>query len=490
MKTSLRPFSLFLVLFCFSGFFVSGFAFDQQNTIFVAPSQFSQIADSLRAHGFPVLMNPVFSLSYNKADSSLQLVQTDSTGEQSLRRFQLAPELFDSFQNESPARGPSLPIDRPTLPERNSQQGRVYLMTHTALKSFYVYPYGFSTAFENLTGQVVFGMALLSGGASLYGSYALTKNMELGYGRVAFMNYGGELLGISVPRLLTVWLHNGTNMDGARSNYYNYYEEESNQGSDKIGALLSMVGFPYGIYLGSKVNFAGHNQYGNASIMTDFSRWAYLYGYLLPLYNVNQLSDREYFAAASGLTLLLLPTGFYVGYQLVKDQDISSGRSFMVTTGGMMGAITGALLPTLMESENGKVYITSTLLGHIAGTAFGFQFRPGTDYSFGQGVFMALSAAGGAAVAISLPLIAEANEHQAYTLMGLLGGWGGFVLGEGLARSIFDSSERDRGMTSRVSFPVLWQWPAMAGPVLSSFRHAPKTGALPVKVDLIRVGLN
>ena len=108
-----------------------------------------------------------------------------------------------------------------------SQDGRVYFMIHSSLKSIYVYPVNLNIVFEDMAGHVNAGLTTLLFSASVYGSYPFTKGRELGYGRVAFMNYGGEL-GIAYPALFA----------GFVEGLHREYE------TSKINAWGAMFGYP------------------------------------------------------------------------------------------------------------------------------------------------------------------------------------------------------------------------------------------------------
>ena len=338
----------------------------------------------------------------------------------------------------------SLHEERKAPPASLKQDGRVYFMLNTTLKSLYVYPVNMMRAFSDINGQVVAGLSLLTLGGSLYGSYLFTKNRELGYGRVEFMNYGGDLGGLYYPNLLGYFLDNLSAANTAQ-----------------VSAWLGMIGYPVGIYMGSRVQFAKNDEYGNASIMTTMSKWGFLYGFLLPLYL--DLRDHDYVAVATGLTMGLIPTGFYVGKKLVGDRSYSSGRSILIMTSGIMGAATGALIPTLWESNEPKIYATTALIGQVLGTYFGFNYLAERSYSFGQGLFMSASAIVGGALAEAPLLIARVNgnSHEAYTILGIGGAWGGLMIGEYLSRSLFEKTPHDKQASSAVSFPGVWELPLL-----------------------------
>ncbi|MBL8025424.1 MAG: hypothetical protein JNL74_03390 [Fibrobacteres bacterium] len=485
---------IFTIIFLFAAF-VNAQESTAGNVEYIPPAKYAKLVDALTDAGIPFpKASDIVSLSYDKFAQEFSIVVNEqSTGGQKTIKVGYINKKFDEQMSRI---NQPIGIFKETVvdeSELKKQNGRVYFMGNTTLKSLWLYPNAINTIGENVDDQVIAGMVLLTGGATLYGTYLFTKNRELGYGRVAMMNYGSELLGFHYPQLLSVFLHNSTNVDDDDENWrydsygYSYYEPKAKT-SEKAAAWASAVGFPLGIYIGSKVNFTGNHDYGNAAVMATFSRWAYLYGYLLPSFYENSLTEEEYFGTASVLTMTLLPVGYYAGYKFIDGKEISAGRSFMIASGGVMGTATGALLPTLFEVDEYRVYTSAALLGNIAGTLFGYKFNMKHNYTFGQGVFMSLSAAAGAAVALSVPLIMQADNHQAYTLAGLGGGWSGYFLGENLARSIFDSSERDKKESaSNISFPIAYEWPLILGANLAE----KKTGNMlktPV-VDIIRINL-
>jgi hypothetical protein len=160
-------------------------------------------------------------------------------------------------------------------------------------------------------------------------------------------------------------------------------------------------------------------------------------------------------------------------------------------TTGIMGAITGALLPTLSESHlsdigAARVLSASAMAGHIAGTIAGFSYHKDTLYSFLQGVFISVSATGGCALGLAVPLIANTDfndYHQLYTLVGIGGAWGGLIIGERLSHSVFEKSSRDNRTASGLSFPIFAQLPIFAIGRVCSMN--PESVDLP-PVDIIR----
>jgi hypothetical protein len=360
-----------------------------------------------------------------------------------------------------------MPDTTKSIKPKLRQDGRVYFMINCAVKSIGVYSSGLSLAFPTANEQVLFGSSLLALGISLYGSYAYTQKMELGYGRVEMMNYGGDL-GIIYPNLISFLLANSTD--------FKYYDELRGWGQ--------MILFPLGIFAGSKVNFAGNFEYGDASIMTTSSKFGLLYGFMLPLF-FKDFSSKEYIGFSTGFSMLFIPTGFYIGKLLVGDKHYSSGRSALITTAAVMGALSGALFPTLWEENQKEVYAATTLIGHLLGTTFGFNYMHERSYTFGQGMFMAASAVVGTAVAEAFPLIAQADGnkyHRVYTTCGIIGSWGGLMLGEILSRALFEKSGRDNPKTASISLPALYQLP-----ILIAYSQSKSNANLNINVPLLEL---
>ena len=388
-----------------------------------------------------------------------------------------------------------------------NQDGRIYFIAQNTIKSTYVYPVNLGIALENIPPRVTTGILFLTYGGAIYGSYRYTRNMELGYGRVAMMNYGGEL-GISYSALLSAFIDNivdGTkNIDDNRIEHadntrnkdelsekdIDYTDDEDRFPALKFNTWTSMFAFPLGLYAGSKTNLYGNTQYGNITISRFLGRSAFLYGFMTPLLLSSDIRTKHYKKLASGLTMGLIPIGNYMGYRLTRNKDYSSGRAFLIETTGIMGAVTGFLLPRILDlnyaDNNIRRFMTVTTLGcHVLGTKFGFSFHKDRSYSFGQGVFMALSATGGAALAMAVPLLADIDYeryHQAYDVPGIIGAWVGLVAGESLSRSIFEKTSHDKRQAYNISFPILYQWPVL----LLSQKFSKTTESDFLKFDILK----
>ena len=418
----------------------------------VNPASYGQVRAIIAAKNAVFPQGQILAMGFKKSPANataktLIVIALNADGQPQKHVYTLSIDAYHTLANPfAVSAGQSASVETPmengaSVHPQLRQDGRVYFMLNTTLKSLWVYPGNMTDALGSMDDNVLAGLSLLTLGGSLYGSYLFTQHMELGYGRVEFMNYGGDLGGITYPLLVRYCF--------------------SSQGGDQASAWMGILGFPAGIYLGSKVTFAKNDAYGNASIMTSMSKFGLLYGFLLPIYFFDNLTVNTYAQWGTGLSMALIPAGFYVGSLLVGDKDYSSGRSVMITTTGIMGALTGLIIPTWFESVESKVYVTTTLAGHMLGTYIGFNYRKDQAYTFGQGIFTAASALVGAGLAEALPLIARAEAHQVYSVCGLAGAWGGFALGELMSRSLFEKFAHDKRLSSSISFPGLGQLPLL-----------------------------
>lgn len=389
----------------------------------------------------------------------------------------------DSPRVEIPVPGERPSGSETDLPQKakGRETGRVYFVASSALRTLTIYPAAYGTLLgDEADARTITGLSLLTFGGSLYGSYRFTKNRQLGYGRVGMMNYGGELA-TSYSFLLSRFVYGAAKFEdqvdtltrtiqdpnAQTASDTTEYDTVQSEIPDKIFAGGSVLGFPLGIYLGSRATLFGNYQYGNVAITRFLGRSAWLYGYLLPLYSSGD-DKYKYHLASSILTMGLVPAGCYAGTRWTKDKDYSSGRSFFIETAGIMGSLSGWLLPHLFDLHLGRdlsinerrALLTSILTGHALGTTFGFKYKKQNSYSFFQGVFTAFSAVSGGALGLSIPFLAQADSAKPYIAAGVAGAWGGLIAGEYLAKSLFEETGHDRRESRLdVQIPAAFTWP-------------------------------
>jgi hypothetical protein len=127
------------------------------------------------------------------------------------------------------------------------------------------------------------------------------------------------------------------------------------------------------------------------------------------------------------------------------------------------------------------------MAGHLLGTGFGFLYRSSKEYTFSQGVFCAAAAGVGSLVGFSVPLIARSHSNQSYIIAGIIGAWGGLILGEYLTKSIFETSDRDsKSSKVNISIPIAYQWPLLLK------KSASKTGISQISqapIELVKLSM-
>jgi hypothetical protein len=444
-----------------------------------APAQYDSVLGLLPGGKTLRASKNIVSIGTDPATGEIVVISLDDAGTPEKSTFSKA-----SIRQQSVS--PSVTAQNPKVP----QNGRTWFIIESAVKSAFVYPTSFLSAFSGGNGQTVAGFSLLTIGGTLYGTYAFTKNMELGYGKVGLMNYGSTLFGSYYPALLAAFLAGTTDLDNVpmTTDAYGYsYYTGGPSTVEKINAWCSMIGFPLGMVVGSKINLVDKDDFGKVAAMEYMSQTLGGIGFVLPLYFLDVGDDPDAYLTTSSLfSMAFLPAGMAIGKSMCGNRDISAGRGSLPWVSGLLGTATGvglASLPDYNDVEGmtiARILATCGLAGYATGTALGFNYHPSIDYSYWQTVFIGASSCAGIVMGIALPLIVQSSERQPYIIAGSLGGWTGFFVGERLSLSLFEKSSRDRRSSSiKFELPGLAALPIM---IASDKTHSSKrsaTGMLP-----------
>jgi hypothetical protein len=200
--------------------------------------------------------------------------------------------------------------------------------------------------------------------------------------------------------------------------------------------------------------------------MEYFSQTSGALAFALPVFFIDNPDDRSYLATATGLSMVFLPAGFYAGYKLVENRDISAGRGTLLWVTGVMGSLTGLGLASLGDEFHGiastRAILASTIAGYAGGTLLGFAYKPQTEYTFWQSVFIGASSTAGSGIMLAFPLLMEVDKHQPFIISALIGGWSGFFVGDILSKSLFEKTSRDkRSSNIQFNLPGLTALPAL-----------------------------
>jgi len=311
---------------------------------------------------------------------------------------------------------------------KHNQRGRAYLLSRSTLLSLGTFTSSFSMLSDgyNSTAQA---LALGASGASLYGMYALTQDVDLGYGKVTFINHWSTAGAIFYPAIL-----------GELAN------------SEKVYAVTSLAGYAGGMALGLAQQHAkiSNHDFGRASF-TSFSGWSA--AALAPALYAAFAGDSFIPKFALALSGVAMPAGYYAGYQFISDRPMSPGRSVMVTNATLLGALTGISIVAVIEPESTPGSILPIVATSIGGGAFGYGYQYKKEYSFMQGAFTALSTAAGGLVGIGLGIGLQSWDLG--PLLMSMGGWAGFLVGAPLSESLIDPSSRDENtLLDRLEFDI------------------------------------
>ena len=300
-----------------------------------APSQCDSVlsllpsGDSIKAAGNLV------GIGLNAVTHDIVVVYFDEKGNPQKAEFP------PSIQKQE---GVAAPVSGRTIAGKKPEQTcRTWFILESALKSSIVYPVSYSILFHHTNGSVIGGVSLLTVGSVLYGSFAFTKEMGLGYGKVGMMNYGSTLLGGLYPQLLLTFLHNATSIDDSyrRPNIQTVWGPSPNPiqdtlpgthyegptASDQIKAWMAAVGFAWSLPR-SRWALVDKDDAGRISLMEFFSQTWGAIAFALPVFYYDHPGGGDsmhYRAASSGLSMALLPAGFWAGYELTKNSRLSTG---------------------------------------------------------------------------------------------------------------------------------------------------------------------
>ncbi|MDD5675231.1 MAG: hypothetical protein PHC61_13765, partial [Chitinivibrionales bacterium] len=209
----------------------------------IPPEKLAQVKELLAREGIALSSTGLIGIAFNpaaKEHASIEVITIDQNFNPVKTSYSVSPAFYANLTGgvsaPPPAAAafpaPSASVKQTALSARESRQtGRTYFIVSTALRSLGVYIPAYSTLIND--GRTVGGLSLLAFGVSLYGSFRFTKNMELGYGRVAMMNYGGEL-GTGYSYLLSRFLYGAVRYKPEQTGLYTYeiYDKNGPTGRD------------------------------------------------------------------------------------------------------------------------------------------------------------------------------------------------------------------------------------------------------------------
>jgi hypothetical protein len=399
----------------------------------------------------------------------------------------------EDIPSDSGAKFPSVSIEQ----DRLGKEGKTWLMVESTAKASLIFSGLYTTIFPKKDIGVIASATLLSMGATYYGTKLYASYCkDLSYGKVGLLNYGSTLFGMYYPFLISDFLHYGTAIDDAKKRTaiypysrepYIYYDDGTI--TDYVRPISSLIGFPLGIYLGSRILFKDKPDYYRVAFMEYFSQtFGFLLGYSLPRY-INFNIDNHYYTESSLLAMLLLPGGFYSGYLMSEANPHYIDRGAFLYLTGAMGCLSGYFLPNInnyyyhMGIKN-TAYLTTLLAGYAGGTYLGIVYHPKVEFSYLRTAFIGAISAAGALVGIGLPLLFQIEYYDIpglFTISGIAGMWTGFFLGEKLSENHFPKVSRlKQGVNLNVNLSGLALLPVINSHYSAIQNHPATRVAVPV----------
>lgn len=333
-----------------------------------------------------------------------------------------------------------------------NQSGRAWFVLSTAAKSALIAPTVIDGTLGKLARSKYTGVSLLASGGSLYAGYMMSADMELGYGKVTLMNYGGTL-GLLYPHQAAMLIHHATDLD---KDYREAGPIDDNDPlpSERIQAWATLLMYPYGVYAAGSSELVANDDFGAATVVTYFSQTFGLAGYILPMYWLDPWDEKDrdaYYRASPSLTMLLIPIGAYYGAKIADEMDVSSGRGILTYLAGAMGTGSMLLLTNLTnpdryldgEKSIRKAYVSAGLAGYVLGSAIGLNYKPERDFTVLQTIVTGASAAAGGAIGLGIPYVLEADSDRSYAAGLLIGSWIGLGVGARITSTLTERVSPD-----------------------------------------------
>lgn len=253
------------------------------------------------------------------------------------------------------------------------------------------------------------GLYMLGAGAGFFVPYFLINNKPISYGQANFAYYGYSR-SLAQSALLNYSLTG--NID-SKSLY-------------GVASLLSLAQAAGGYYLVNKLNISN----GTANLMTVYGDFGFFAGTA-----VASQFDLFHDNTSRLVTSLILAGnigGLIAGYQLGKNNSISTGGAEIISTTGWLGVYMpiGIILAIEHNPKYSWEVTTPLLLSGIAGTYIGHQLVKDYDFTFTQGYITKLGTVAGGIVGLGMVYLMHINSNTGseYLIGSYLGAQASFYI--------------------------------------------------------------
>ena len=309
------------------------------------------------------------------------------------------------------------------------QEGRKRMVFDATLYGLLLYGPGTARMLEMESARQIIGLELLMGGGTFWGALKATENYRLGAGRsklIQWGSYAGTLYGFGIPiffesendkaylasaMLATPmsgliahslsdhrWFEKGETdlitkgglvggLYGIAIPYLLDIENLENWTQAKIYTASAMVGVPAGVWATSRLIRDKSISQGRAHLISLGGVVGSIYAagmtHLAGLGDITidsgQIETVEHPRAYVFASILGLPLGTYLGYQLTDKDEYTVGRARLIILGAVIGALSGSgvLLLADVGWENTKSYVVANIVGSAAGMWYTHRFTRG-----------------------------------------------------------------------------------------------------------------
>lgn len=283
---------------------------------------------------------------------------------------------------------------------KEQQEGRTLLVGATTLYGLSLYGPGTARLLDIESGSQFAGLELLIGGVSFVGALTATRNHRLGVGRSNLIlsgSFAGTLYGFGMPVL---------------------FESEN----DKVYFASAMLAAPIGGLIAHRLTDHRWFKKGESYLMTNGGFVGGFYGFAIPY--VANIEDLEEWTQAKIYVASIMagvPIGAWTTTKLIYNKPMSEGRSHLISFGGFIGSAYANGITSLMDVESSRAYVFASMVGLPMGAYLGYELTAGGEYTAGRAALIQIGAFAGALFGSAFPLLAEAESHKPYVVASILG---------------------------------------------------------------------
>ncbi len=208
------------------------------------------------------------------------------------------------------------------------------------------------------------------------------------------------------------------------------------------GALLGSVS-----ELIINYNIARINNFtsGKSSLLINYSSVGTAYGIYLS--GILNFFDEPSPIPFAGTTLLTTGLGYTIGAVMSNTQNYTPGDVRIKMNAWLLGTVLPVSILVLIENEEANAYRASMALVGLGGLILGNELVRGYDFESSQGTFNTLATLGGGLVGAGIGLLISSKEGSNYKIIPLISTLGG-GLGYYLTYSMYRKSTKLESKTS------------------------------------------